>query len=33
MDSVYEQEQVLAAIDELKLQMLKLLAMHQASLS
>ena len=33
MDTVYEQEQVLAAIDELKLQMLKLLMMHQASLS
>mmetsp|Transcript_18532 Transcript_18532/g.24891 ORF Transcript_18532/g.24891 Transcript_18532/m.24891 type:complete len:85 (-) Transcript_18532:2302-2556(-) len=33
LDSVYEQEQVLASIDELKLQLLKLLSMHVQSLS
>lgn len=33
LDSVFEQEQVLAAIDELKLQMLKLVALHVSTLS
>ena len=33
LDSVYEHEQVLANIDELKLQLLKLLSMHVQSLS
>ena len=33
LDSVYEHEQVLANIDELKLQLLKLLSMHVQTLS
>lgn len=33
MDSLFEQEQVVAAIDELKLQMLKLVMMHDTNLS
>ena len=32
MDSIYEQEQVLAGIDEIKLQMLKLVMMYETSL-
>ena len=32
MDSVFEQEQVIAGIDEIKLQMLKLVMIHDASL-
>ena len=32
MDKVYEQEQVLASIDEIKLQMLKLVMVHDTSL-
>ena len=33
MDLMYEQEQVLAAIDELKLEALKLLMLHESTLS
>ena len=33
MDSVYEQEQLVAGIDELKLQLLKTLIVAEASLS